>query len=354
MSTETLQPRQPKGVPVGGQFGAKAHTESGISLGTEPVEDQAPERSFADAAEVFTKKYDSVDDKVAAFKAELDKAVADLDQDENWLAFCQTAAKFHRYSPTNQLLIQLQTGGRATRVAGFRKWQNDFNRNVIKGEKAISILAPRVINVTEKDAAGKPKKGPDGKPLKRRILTGFTTASVFDVSQTDGDPLPEIDRELSETPPEGFVADMVAAADKAGYQVEFRKMDSHASGTPQGWTDPHGKMIVVDASLSEGSQAATLAHELGHVHAGHCEPDALGKYHVGADGCRGRMEVEAESVAYVLTRSNGMSMSSGKLSAQYVAGWSRHDAAALKESADTVSKAVKSILESSDFRNAED
>lgn len=147
---------------------------------------------------------------------------------------------------------------------------------------------------------------------------------------------------------------MTAAAEAAGYTVEFRAMDSHRAGTAQGWTNPKTKQIVVDASLTPGSQAATLAHELGHVYAGHCEPENDGKYHVGEGGCRGRFEVEAESVAYILGRSQGMDMDGGKLSAQYVAGWSRHDRDALRNSAESVSKATKKVLEAVPFRNTVD
>lgn len=353
MST-TTQPRQPKGIPVGGQFATSAKAEAGVSLTeAQPVTVPAePTRAFPDTDEVFTKKYDSVDEKVEAYKAELDKAVGDLATDQNWLSYLDMISKFHRYSPTNQLLIAIQTRGRATRVAGFRAWQQNFNRTVNKGEKAISIFAPRMVNKTVTDGQGNPVKDENGKPVRRKIVIGYTTASVFDVSQTSGEPLPEIETELSEAPPEGFVDDMVAAAKKEGYTVEFREMDSHAAGTAQGWTDPRRKQIVVDASQTPGSQAATLAHELGHVYAGHCEPDNADKYHVGPGGCRGRFEVEAESVAYTLTRANGMSMDGAKLSAQYVAGWSRHDREALKESAETVSKATKKILGSAPFRNA--
>lgn len=333
-----------------GKFGEQVRAEDdGVDL---MAGIPAPtERAFADASEVFTTRYESVEAKLEAFKGELDSAVEALGTDENWLAYCDMASKFHRYSFSNQMLIHLQTGGRATRVAGFRSWRDNFGRTVNTGEKAIGILAPKIVNVTEKDASGNPKKGPDGKPIKTRRLVGFTTAAVFDVAQTSGDPLPEIEQELSEEPPEGFVEDMTAAAEAAGYSVEFRKMDSHAAGTAQGWTDPKGKKIVVDASLSPGSQAATLAHELGHVYAGHAEPENEGKYHVGEGGCRGRFEVEAESVAYILGRSQGMAMSDGKLSAQYVAGWSRHDKDALRDSAEAVSKAAKRALESAPFRN---
>jgi hypothetical protein len=345
MSTITTARGVTAGLPTNsGSFKATEHADSGISLG-------APsERAYADASHVFTDKYETAREKVDAYKAELDQAVADLATDENWLAYLQANAKFHRYSFTNQMLISLQSGGKATRVASFKKWKDDFERTVNKGEKALGIFAPMLAKA--KDANGNDILDGNGRPTQRCI--GFKVVPVFDVAQTDGKPLPTIEQELSETPPDGFVEDMVAAAEKAGYSVEFRNMDSHASGTAQGWSDPQNKQIVIDADLSEGSQAATLSHELGHVYAGHCEPDAMGKYHTGVGGCRGRYEVEAESVAYSLTRSQGMSMSQAKLSAQYVAGWSRHDKNALRESAETVSKATKKILDSTTFRNLVD
>jgi antirestriction protein ArdC len=320
-----------------------------------PVVDE-PVRAFVDAPEAFTAKYESVDDKVKAFKEEIDRAVEDLAYDENWLGYLDMMSKFHRYSPTNQLLIAVQSGGRATRVAGFRAWQDKFGRTVNKGEKAIAIFAPKMAWVAKKDPnTGEPVKDAKGKPVKHKVMVGVTTASVFDVAQTSGDPLPEIDQELSVEPPEGFLADMEAAAKEAGYTVEYRKMDSHASGTAQGWTNPKSKEIVVDASLTPGSQAATLAHELGHVYAGHCEPENDGKYHVGDGGCRGRFEVEADSIAYTIQRANGVQPGQAtKLTAQYVAGWSRHDKDALKDSADAVSKATKKILEAVPFRNVKD
>lgn len=332
---------------MGGQFAPTTHAESSVSLDIAAADG----RAFPDTPETFTQRYESVEAKVTAFKDELDQAVADLATDENWLNYCSTMSRFHSYSFNNQMLIHLQSGGRATRVAGYRRWQNDFGRQVNDGEKGIGILAPKKAWVTAKDANGDPVKDDTGKPVRKKVITGWTTATVFDVSQTHGEPLPEVDRELSEDPPPGMVEDLTAAAEAKGYSVEFRNLDSHARGSAQGWTDPRGKSIVIDADLTSGSQAATLAHEVGHVYAGHCEPDAKGKYHTGEGGCRGRFEVEAESVAYSLARANGMSMDGSKLSAQYVAGWSRHDKDALRESAQTVAKTTTAILTSVPFRN---
>lgn len=318
-----------------------------------PVEAE-PVRVYADAPQVFTAKYESVEEKVAAYTGELDKAFASLDNDEDWLNYLDFASKFHRYSPNNQLLIALQTDGRATHVAGFRAWDEKWGRQVRKGEKAIGILAPKAITLTEKDPSGNPVMGPDGKPKKRRAVVGFTTAAVFDIAQTDGPEVPTSGYETqhADVPPDGFMADMEAAAAEAGYTVEYRDMDSHAAGTAQGWTDPRGKSIVIDSSQSPGSQANTLAHELGHVYAGHCEPDQAGKYHVGQGGCRGQMETEAESIAYVLTRANGMSDVNVRSSAVYAKSWARGDKDAVRSAAENVSKATKKVLYSTKFRNA--
>lgn len=331
-----------------GKYAEFTSSEQGADL-TAP--ESAPCRAFSDTPEVFTAKYETVQAKVEAFKAELDQAVAGLAEDENWIDYLQTMSKFHRYSATNQLLIAIQTSGRATKVAGFRAWQDKFNRSVNKGEKAISILAPKVVNMAKQDANGKKVMGPDGKPVKVKRIVGFTTASVFDVAQTSGDPLPSIEQELHEDPPEGFVDDMVTAAGEAGYTVEFREMESLSLGGAQGWSSPRTKEIVVDSSQTPASQAATLAHELGHVYAGHCDPDQSGQYHMGPGGCRGRMETEAESIAYTLGRANGMEMGAGKVSAQYVAGWSRSDPKVLRDAADTVSKSFHKIVTSTKFRN---
>lgn len=157
-----------------------------------------------------------MDDKLAAFHAELEKAVNALDNDENWHNYLDTMSRFHRYSFQNQLLIALQRPD-ATKVAGFNTWKA-LDRHVMKGERGIAILAPRTVRETVKDAAtGKPRLDAAGKPLKQTKVVGYTTATVFDVSQTDGKPLADIQHELTETPPEGFIPNLEGAIQRAGY-----------------------------------------------------------------------------------------------------------------------------------------
>ena len=343
MSNQTIARVQP-GVPTGGQFAPTVHGDSDICLDAlEP----APSAVAKDS--VFTQKYETMEEKLAALHGELEAAVTDLATDEGWNAYLQAATKFHRYSFNNQMLIAIQTRNLATRVAGFNRWK-ELERSVRKGEKAIVILAPKTVTVTERDVDGKPVKGADGKPVRKSFIKGFTTASVFDLSQTDGKPLPSIDEdmELSETPPKGFREDLVQAISDSGFTVSYEKIE----GGARGFTSPHDKRVVIADHMSNANQVTTLAHELGHIKAGHL--DHMDEYHQGHAGRRGQFEVEAESVAYVISRANGMTPAVGEKSGRYVAGWGGTDGDKVRETAEHVQKTVKDILGGGGFRNAQD
>lgn len=331
------------GIPTGGQFATTARAGADMSdmdLGLE----EAP--SVVTKESIYTRKYDSQEEKLAAIHRELEDMVGALSDDEQWNDYLDTMSKFHRYSAYNQLLIAVQTKGEATQVAGFNKWK-EMERSVKKGEKAITILAPKRVTVTEKDANGKPVLGADGKPNKQSKIVGFTTASVFDVSQTEGKDLPDGgDGVLSETPPEGFKEDLEAAIAESGYKLTYEDI----SGGARGYTSPEGK-VVVQQGMTPADTARTLAHELGHIRAGHM--DRLAEYHEGHNGNRGAMEVEAESIAYVTLRANGMSPEVGGKSSRYVAGWGGTDGEQVRKSAEHVQKTVKGLLGSGRFRNAE-
>ena len=293
---------------------------------------------------VFTKKYADTDEQLKAFQEELHKTIEDLPNDENWKEYLNTISKFHRYSPTNQMMIMVQNPD-ASLVAGFNKWK-DLERAVNKGEKGIRIFVPLMQTVTSKDTNGKPVLGADGKPEKRSFTKGFKMAAVFDVSQTDGKPIQTEFGTLTETPPDGFHDDLEAAVSDAGFTVSYAPL----SGSRKGYTTADGSnQVVVDANLSPAERSAVLAHELGHIKAGHTE--RKGEYHQGEGGCRGEMEVEAESIAYSLCRANGMSTDLSQSSSAYIHGWARTNPEHVKKSAELVSKTVKGILDSSKWRN---
>lgn len=291
----------------------------------------------------FSQRYDSMEEKLEAFRAELDSRIASLGEDEHWQSYLHTMSKFHRYSMANQILIQAQRPG-ASLVAGFNRWK-EMGRHVIKGERAISIYAPRTVRQYDEDENGKRVVGEDGKAKASTKVVGFTTASVFDVSQTDGDPLPTAHAPITEEPPAGFKDDLESAVRSSGYEVEYS--DSIAQ---DGLTDPTSKKVVIATRLSPAMQAATLAHELGHIKAGHLERTA--EYHTGHGGQRGHMEIEAESIAYAVCRANGMSKKLGDASGTYISGWARSAGqAAVRESAQKVSAVVKEILGAEGWSN---
>ena len=350
------------GVPTGGQFAVNSHADSGLELTGEDLDsiahlddghldvehlDVDQPTSIVDKESVFTHKYDSTEEKLAALQGEIAGHVAALADDENWHNYLNAMSQFHRYSLNNQMLIAIQTGGRATHVAGFNKWKQ-LDRSVMKGEKGIAILAPKTIRKGAEDSDGKPIIGADGKQAKVSRCVGFTTATVFDIAQTDGKALPESGSTLHETPPEGFKEDLEKAITDSGYTVSYEEIPGSASG----FTSPTDHRVVIQSGMTPANEVQTLAHELGHIKAGHTE--RTDEYHQGEGGQRGSMEIEADSIAYTVCRANGLSVAMGHKTGRYVAGWGgQHAVEAVTKSAELVQKTVKDILASGGFRNAE-
>ncbi len=306
----------------------------------------APEAALP-AERPLAGRFDTWDEKLAAIQAELATAVDALADDTNWNQFLAAMSRFHNYSFGNQLLIAVQNPD-ATRVAGFRAWEA-LGRHVKKGERGLSILAPKVIRVPEKDAAGNPVVGADGKPVKRGQVIGFTGATVFDISQTEGEPLPEIQRELTEEPPAGFIDDLEAAITAQGYTVLYE--DSLGQEDLFGATSPTKKTVRIKSGLSAGSRAQVLAHELGHIVAGHTEN--MAEYHAGHGGKRGVFEVEAESISHVLLTVNGMT-TQADVTGTYIAGWARTDKTGediVRKAGETVARCVKGLLTGRKWQN---
>jgi antirestriction protein ArdC len=206
----------------------------------------------------------------------------------------------------------------ATRVAGIRTW-NGLGRRVTKGEHGIAILAPCVYrtddHAVEDQEHASPKRvtGRSDEMPPQRELRGFRVVHVFDVTQTEGRPLPDVRPELlTGAAPAGIWDQLVALTANAGYQLERQKCPEGVNG----WTAPQHKIVVVEEALEPAQAAKTLAHELGHIRANHAGrfPD----YAVDHT-CRGAAEVEAESIAYVITSHLGMNPDA--YSVPYVAGW---------------------------------
>ena len=279
----------------------------------------------------------------------LETGIQQLFDSDRYKAYLTTMAKFHNYSFNNTLLIAMQ-GGQL--VAGFNKWKDTFHRTVKKGEKGIKILAPAPYKVKQKmekrDEQGKPILDKDGKPLteeKTVQIPAFKVVSVFDVSQTEGEPLPSIAvGELS-----GSVQD---------YQDFFKALEQ-TSPVPIGFEDIEGgahgyfhlldNRIAIQEGMSQLQTIKTAIHEIAHakLHAiAPTDPEQTNR-----PDSRTR-EVQAESVAYAVCQHYGLDTSD--YSFGYVAGWSSgRELSELKSSLETIRSAAAEIINSIDENLAE-
>jgi hypothetical protein len=254
-----------------------------------------------------TKKKYTAEDKKAyadAKRAEqremLAQAVEQLCTSDGWQQYLQTRARFHNYSFYNTILIALQCP-EATQVAGAAKWRKEFNRLITEGQRAIKILAPQFVYV--KDEAGKPKLV-DGKKVIDYVW--YKTVPVFDVSQTEGDPVPSVPLEpITGNSHEEYLYRAEQFAKGLGYTVSFAAMEQSKGG----YCNPVEKIIVVNASREVNGQVRTLIHEIAH---------ALGVDYT--DYSRKESEVIVESAAYLTCLSVGLDTTG--MSVPYIARWS--------------------------------
>lgn len=223
--------------------------------------------------------------------------VARLRTSEEWLQAMVTAARFHDYSLGNWLLLWSQAeqrGSKVTRPAGYRAWQK-LGRQVRKGETGYRILAPVTRRITSED------EGTD-----ERMVVGFRVVTVFDVSQTDGEPLPDIGPRLLTGDGDVNLVDAgISMIEDSGYAFRLDNLRG-----PNGVTRPDTREVVVDGDLEGAQITKTTIHELAHV---------LMHADAGRVECRGQVEVEAESVAYVVCAAAGFDTSA--YSVAYVARW---------------------------------
>ncbi len=279
-------------------------------------------------------------DKLAALHEQISDGVAALVQSQGWRAMLDTAAKFHNYSLGNLVLIALQAP-QATRVAGFRSWQG-LGRQVRKGERGIAILAPCTYRPKTADQAEPiAPAGPEPATLSGGVapdagggqqVRGFRVVHVFDVAQTEGDPLPEVAPVLlTGQAPAGLWDDLASQVTGHGYTLER----GDCAGA-NGYTDPTRRVVRVRDDIDEAQAVKVLAHELGHIECGHVAD--LPTYLT----CRGRCEVEAESVAYVVAAAHGLDASGYTFA--YLAGWAGGDPATVRQAAETVTRAARTIL----------
>jgi antirestriction protein ArdC len=262
-------------------------------------------------------------DRLKAAHDKLQQSVAKIVSGDDWKRMLKVASKFHRYSFNNHLMIFLQRP-EATLVAGFRRWQ-ELGRHVLQGEKGIAIFAPCRYHTRIEDE--------DGEEKMLHEIRGFRVVYVFDISQTEGEDLPDLDavrpKLLDGSAPEGIWDALARQATSIGYEVI-----RHQRGTENGYCDFLNKQIAVRPDVASAQAVKTLVHELTHA-----------LLH-GDDVVRRREieEVEVESVAYVVCDALGLDTSD--YSFAYVARWSEGLVELVKGTAERVVQCASRILKS--------
>ena len=266
-------------------------------------------------------EFKSQDEKTKQAFSMIEQGVKDVYSSESFKQYLSCLSKFHSYSLNNTLLI-LSQKPEASLVAGYRAWQTNFNRHVNKGEKGLMILAPvttkedRLMN--KHDENGNVILDEYGNPVQEmRVvnLTHFKTTTVFDISQTSGDPLPSLVHDLTGSSNE-VKAIIQTIQSVCTIPIEFKTETEDLSFMTgaKGYYSPRKDKIVINKDLEDLQTAKTLIHEYAHS-----------ILHKETDKNQSQREIEAESLAFVICDHFGIEYSFG-----YIASYANKDYSELK------------------------
>ncbi len=292
-------------------------------------------------------------DRLKEITASIEDGIKALFQSDNYAQYLQTMSRFHRYSVNNQVLIHMQKPD-ATLVAGFNKWKNQFGRNVVKGEHGIKIIAPtpfkKKIEQEKLDPDTQlPVLDADGKVVteeKTIQIPMYRPVTVFDVSQTEGKPLPQLAHDLA-----GNVANyemfMEALRRSSPVPISIEVMN----GKMDGYFDLEHQDIAVRKGMSEVQTVSAVIHEMGHA--------LLHNRTKGAEQTaeqeklsRNTEEVQAESISYAVCAYYGIA--TGENSFGYIASWSKDKTLPeLRESLEIINKTAGGLINDIDRHYAE-
>ena len=280
----------------------------------------------------------------------LEQGIKELFESERFKEYLRTMSKFYNYSFNNTLLIAMQKP-EATYVAGYTSWQRNFDRQVMKGEKGIKILAPAPYKAQEErekidPLTQKPVIGADGKTVTETVEVlrpAFKGVSVFDVSQTDGKELPDIIVDELKGTVENYEAFFEALKQESPVPISFEDIP----GGAKGFFSPVESRIAIQEGMSEIQTVKTAIHEIAHAKLHAVKPDEKAAPEDKKD--RHTKEVEAESVAYTVCQRYGIETSD--YSFGYIAGWSSgKETKELKSSLDTIRKTAAEMIEGIDAK----
>ena len=274
----------------------------------------------------------------------LEQGIKELFESERFKEYLRTMSKFYNYSFNNTLLIAMQKP-EATYVAGYTSWQRNFDRQVMKGEKGIKILAPAPYKAQEErekidPATQKPVIGADGKAVTETVEVlrpAFKVVSVFDVSQTDGKELPDIIVDELKGTVENYEAFFDALKQESPVPISFEDIP----GGAKGFFSPVESRIAIQEGMSEIQTIKTAIHEIAHAKLHAVTPGEKVAPEDKKD--RRTKEVEAESVAYTVCQRYGIETSD--YSFGYIAGWSSDkETKELKGSLETIRKTAAEMI----------
>ena len=293
-------------------------------------------------------------EKLKEITDRLEQGIAELFDSERYREYLKVMSKFHNYSFRNTVLIAMQKPD-ASLVAGFSAWKNNFERNVMTGQKGIKIIAPSPYKIKQEmqkidPHTQKPVIGKDGKPVteeKEVTIPAYKVVSVFDVSQTEGKELPDIAVDELTGDVDRY-KDFFAALEKTSpVPIAFENIE----GGSHGYYHLEDKRIAINEGMSELQTLKTAIHEIAHAKLHDIDlnaPKDEQQPHVD----RRTREVEAESVAYTVCQHYGLDTSD--YSFGYVAGWSSgRELSELKSSLETIRSAAAEIINSIDENLAE-
>ena len=289
-------------------------------------------------------------ERLQQITAGIEQGIKELFESEKYMRYLSVMSRFHRYSVNNTMLIYMQKPD-ATLVAGYNKWKNQFERHVKRGEHGITIIAPTPFKKKiEEQKLDPDTKAPildaEGKAVveEREVeIPMFRPVKVFDVSQTDGKPLPELASTLSGNV-QNYEAFMEALRRSAPVPLSVEPMAANMDG----YFSPDQQRIAIRAGMSEVQTVSAAVHEIAHsklhnyakaqeeaARAGDKEPPKKKD--------RNTEEVEAESISYAVCQYYGIQ--TGENSFGYIANWSQgKELPELRASLETINKTAGELI----------
>ena len=289
-------------------------------------------------------------DRIKEITAGIEQGIKELFESDRYRKYLTTMSRFHKYSLNNVMLIHSQRPD-ATLVAGFNKWKNSFGRHVKKGEKGIQILAPTPYKIkVEKEKLDPDTKLPmideNGDPVteeKEVNIPMFKVVSVFDVSQTEGKPLPQLAYSLSGAV-EHYEEFMEALKRTATVPIKVE----HTEKNVDGFFDLTNQSITIQAGMSEVQTVCAVIHEIAHSRFHNYDhmtelADDGETLLAPAEKDRHTEEVEAESISYAVCQYFGIETSENSFG--YIASWSQgKELKELRASLETINRASSELI----------